>query len=244
LVSEHGQRVLLRAEIAHAGKRVVTHTTEVGPHRLTFDWLAGPPAIGDDVTILLSFPRLVRPVSVSGRVAGVTVEAGHGKPTSISCEVIAASDEALDLLTEMGGQGAEPAPESQLDYRCLLVEDNNFIGDLFAYGVGKFAKSRGAKVSLAIARDAEEAWAMLMESKYDMVIVDYYLPSQNGSELIARMRAQPRYADMAVVAISVGGDEAREASMAAGADLFLDKPVVIRDLFTTLDRLAVRTGPR
>jgi FixJ family two-component response regulator len=42
---------------------------------------------------------------------------------------------------------------------------------------------------------------------------------------------------MPVVAISVGGQDARDASMEAGADLFLDKPIVLVDLFDTLDKL-------
>jgi CheY-like chemotaxis protein len=202
------------------------------------------PAIGAEVTILLSFPRLVQPFQVRARVADAVHEEGPGKPAKVRCEVVAASREALAFLAEMAGQPADPAPESRSNYRCLLVEDNNFIRDLFSYGMDKYRRTRGAKVSLALAHDAEQAWTMLTESDYDMAIVDYYLPTQNGSELIARMRAQPRYADIPVVAISVGGAEAREASMAAGADLFLDKPIVMRDLFDTLDRLAVRTEGR
>jgi hypothetical protein len=41
-----------------------------------------------------------------------------------------------------------------------------------------------------------------------------------------------------IVAISVGGSDAREAAISAGADLFLDKPVVLRDLFRTLQVLS------
>jgi DNA-binding response OmpR family regulator len=42
---------------------------------------------------------------------------------------------------------------------------------------------------------------------------------------------------MPVFAISIDDVQARAATMAAGADLFLPKPVVLRDLFTTLDHL-------
>jgi CheY-like chemotaxis protein len=51
------------------------------------------------------------------------------------------------------------------------------------------------------------------------------------------MRSEPRLAEMPVVAMSVGGSEARAATLAAGADLFLDKPLVLKDLFSTLERL-------
>jgi CheY-like chemotaxis protein len=63
---------------------------------------------------------------------------------------------------------------------------------------------------------------------------------QTGSQLIARMRAEPGLSAIPVVAISAGGPDARAEAMAAGADLFLDKPVVLSDLFSTLDTLTAR----
>jgi len=55
---------------------------------------------------------------------------------------------------------------------------------------------------------------------------------------IAQMRRDERLAHTPIVAISVGGRDAREAMQAAGADVFLDKPVVFNDLFNTLRMLA------
>jgi CheY-like chemotaxis protein len=54
------------------------------------------------------------------------------------------------------------------------------------------------------------------------------------------LRRDPKFAHSAVVAISVGGRDAREATISAGADLFLDKPVVLRDLFRTQQVLSQR----
>jgi len=90
------------------------------------------------------------------------------------------------------------------------------------------------------AEDAENAWVRLSRDRFDMAIIDHYLPLQSGSQLIARMRADTRLAATPVVAISVGGPEARQEAMEAGADLFLDKPVVMRELFSTLDKLTAR----
>ena len=118
-----------------------------------------------------------------------------------------------------------------------MVEDNAFIRDLFAYGVRRYGSSRRREIHLAIAEDAESAWSMLGEQDFHMAIVDHYLPVQNGAQLIGKIRADPRLAAMPVVAISVGGQDARDASMEAGADLFLDKPIVLVDLFDTLDKL-------
>jgi len=127
---------------------------------------------------------------------------------------------------------------SAREYRCLLVEDNQFIVDLFTYGVHKYGSARRRPIAMSVAKNAEEAWQMLEGEPYDMAIVDHYLPTKTGADLIAQIRQSPRTSQMPVVAISVGGLEVREATMSAGADLFLDKPVVMRDLFDTLDRLA------
>ena len=237
-----GQRVLLRADIAHDGGRIVAHTTEISPKTILLDC---PVAlrVGTEATIALSFPRLLGPFEVSVRVSEVRRADGPGSPGGLVCEVVAASDEVRAFLADVG-VGTRWPRKTHDSYRCLLVEDNSFIRDLFVYGMDKYGRTRGAPVSLALATDADQAWDMLAKADFDMAIIDYYLPTRNGSALIERMRALPRHADLPVVAISVGGAEAREASIAAGADLFLDKPIVMRDLFTTLDMLTLRQAGR
>jgi CheY-like chemotaxis protein len=123
-------------------------------------------------------------------------------------------------------------------YRCLLVEDNAFIRDLFVYGIRRYGRDRERLITVEVAEDADAGWRMLEKGGYDMAIIDYFLPTRTGAELIAQIRDDARMADMPLVAMSVGGKEARDATIAAGANLFLDKPIVMRDLFATLDRLA------
>ncbi len=123
------------------------------------------------------------------------------------------------------------------DYRVLLVEDNDLIRDMFAYGVRKYFRAGGGRVIVDMAGDGELAWRMLQVARYDLAIVDYYLPILNGGELIERMRREPRTRAIPVMSMSVGGDEARAIFMAAGADLFVPKPMVLKDLFATLERL-------
>jgi CheY-like chemotaxis protein len=68
-------------------------------------------------------------------------------------------------------------------------------------------------------------------------VVDCYLPVLDGARLVERIRALPELADLLVVGVSGGGRDAADAMIAAGADLFLDKPIVLRDVFTTLESL-------
>ena len=73
------------------------------------------------------------------------------------------------------------------------------------------------------------------------MIVDYYLAG-GGRRGVHRapaarsaLREGPRWSRSASA-----DDDAREATISAGADLFLDKPVVLRDLFQTLQVLSQR----
>ncbi len=233
-------RVLLRADVRLDDEQFVTHTLAITRETIVF---VAPTRleIGANVRAVLSFPRLVEEFEVRGRVVETAIGSGHGEPARATIEITGASTRArrvIDGLVALTSEARMRAARSTPGpYRCLLVEDNSFIRDLFAYGLDKYRRDRGADVVLAVANDADEAWEILKSGPFDLAIVDHFLPTRTGAELISQMRAEPRLAGLAVVAISVGGDEARTESIAAGADLFLDKPIVLRDLFSTLDKL-------
>jgi CheY-like chemotaxis protein len=226
------KRLLLRAEVIYERSVLVTHTLEISESELSIAAEGIP--IGAVASVALSFPGAVNPFTVECCVVGSRIDGGPGKPAVLECRITNASESARAILASLLAlDEATPSDE----YRCLLVEDNAFIRDLFAYGVRRYGSSRRREIHLAIAEDAESAWSMLGEQDFHMAIVDHYLPVQNGAQLIGKIRADPRLAAMPVVAISVGGQDARDASMEAGADLFLDKPIVLVDLFDTLDKL-------
>ncbi len=236
--------LLLRAEVVHGDRRFVTHTIDVSEESIA---LVSDLAVGDEVSVSLSFPALVEPFEIGVRVVSTQAPDTYGRPSAVICTVTRAGDGArrtLRNLVALTQGGLSSKAEGPSEYRCLLVEDNAFIRDLFQYGMQRYCRMRGRDLSLALASDAETAWEMLRGGQYDMAIVDHFLPAQTGSQLIAKMRAEPCLSAVPVVAISVGGREACDEAMAAGADLFLDKPVVMRDLFSTLDRLTARAEAR
>jgi CheY-like chemotaxis protein len=131
-----------------------------------------------------------------------------------------------------------PAPS----FRLLVVEDNSLIFDMFAYGLRKYFQGKEHLVEIDHAPDGALALKMMRECRYDLAIVDYYLPVLDGGALVESIRSDPRLATIPVVAMSIGGAEAREATLRAGANLFLDKPIVLRDLYAILERLTTRRG--
>jgi CheY-like chemotaxis protein len=234
-------RLILRAELRHALGVIVTHTRVVSATTLTLECPI-PLQTGAKVQIVLSFPRLVEPFEVEAHATATQLASGVGQPAQVTFAIDATSGQGREVLRALVAlrTGSLPKGPETKSYRCLLVDDNQFICDLFSYGMSKYGLVRRRQLSLDVAGDAEQAWSRLRAARYDMAIVDYFLPSADGSELVARIRAEPTLAAMPVVAISVGGQEARAAMMGAGADLFLDKPIVLRDLVGTLDRLVLR----
>jgi CheY-like chemotaxis protein len=231
-------RLLLRAELQWEDRAVVTRTERVSTTSLLLP-VVQPPREGTRVRVRLSFPRLVAAFDVHGVVLR-TIAPENPIELPIVEIGIDPNETTHKKLAALLAEGPPPSA-SDIDYKILIVEDNSMIRDMFSYGIHKYFKRRGG-VSVDVAEDGAKAWAMLCEEKYDLAIVDHYLPVLEGSRLIAKIREDQRMATMPIVAVSVGGEEVREAAVHAGADLFLDKPVVLRDLFSTLDRLTTLQG--
>ncbi|HXU74592.1 MAG TPA: response regulator [Polyangia bacterium] len=232
------KRILLRAEVHCDGQApFVAHTLELSEGE-SFVETDVQLAVGTVVRLRLSFPRLVEPFSVVGRVTSCVASSAPGEPAGLELSIEPAGDaDRAQLQTVLTTLAQEPGAEALEGFHVLLVEDNNLIRDMFSYGIRKYFRGKPGYVTVDHAADGASAWKMLADGAYDLAIVDYFLPELDGAQLVQRMRAEPRLATVPVVAVSVGGAAARDATLAAGADLFLDKPLVLKDLFATLERL-------
>jgi DNA-binding response OmpR family regulator len=231
-------RLFVRAEIRTPTESVISYgfdLTETSIFVVT-EWHA---AIGTPVALRMSFPRILEPIDVTARITDIRIAGEPGEPGGIRLvfDPESGDDAKLTSLLDRVSAPQEAAVSEERPCRVLLVDDSWLIRDMFAHGTARFFDRPGA-LAVDHAEDAEHAWGKLASSTYDLVIIDYFLPSEDGASLIARLRRDHRLADTPVVAISVGGRDAREATLSAGADLFVDKPLVFRDLFNTLRMLA------
>lgn len=229
-------RLLLRAELVHGNARIVTHTIEIS-EALAFVQTDETAYIGDKVLVNFSFPGLIEPFVLETQVIARKMATGPGQPGGWTLGFTFYRDnerlQLRELLEHLHPPTGEPSAYS---YRVLLVEDNLITREAFSLGANRIFADTGVLVD--IAESSEAAWDKLQDKSYDLAIVDYFLPMLNGDRLIAKLRNEPTFAQLPIFAISVGGSEAREATLAAGADLFLHKPIVLRDLFHTLKQLA------
>jgi len=239
------KRILLRAEVETDGHQpFVAHTLELDETE-AFIETDVQLEIGATVRMRLSFPRLVAPFSVTGRVTALADSTAPGEPPGLELVIdpVSPADAAV-LRTVLVTLAEEPHAEALEGFHVLLVEDNNLIRDMFSYGIRKYFRGKPGYVTVDHAADGASAWKMLSSGTYDLAIVDYFLPELDGAQLVQRMRAEPRLATVPIVAVSVGGEKARDATLGAGADLFLEKPLVLKDLFATLERLNAHGAQR
>jgi CheY-like chemotaxis protein len=91
------------------------------------------------------------------------------------------------------------------------------------------------------AENAEQALMWLQSRMPDLVLTDIALPGMDGLELTRRLKADVRYRDLPVVALTASAmkrDELR--AMEAGCDAYIIKPIDTRNLAPQLTDLLAR----
>jgi CheY-like chemotaxis protein len=244
--TESGQTpILLRAEVVHDGEPVVAHTLEMSKS-MVFVKTHHQAYIGDSVVLHLSFPGLLERTTFETQVISHRLPSGPGQPGGLVLGFVFHDDtekQRLGVLLDRLGvtqniQNIAPKPDDRTLFRILLVEDSLIASQAFEYCVAKFFSERGAeRVVVDVADNVAQARGLAEGGPYDLVIVDFFLGAETGDVFIAELRARAAAGQLPIVAISAADAEARERSLAAGADFFMEKPLAHRDLFSTLERL-------
>lgn len=89
----------------------------------------------------------------------------------------------------------------------------------------------GAGYEVKTATDAEEALEVLASFKPRLILMDVQLPGMDGLTLTRRLKADPAFKGVAIIALSayaMKGDA--EKAFAAGCDGYITKPIDIASL--------------
>jgi two-component system, cell cycle response regulator DivK len=116
--------------------------------------------------------------------------------------------------------------------KILIAEDNAVNRELLR----ELLEMRGYAVVEAC--DGEEALRMIEQAQPDLLLLDIGMPLLDGFGVIRKIRENPRFASLPVVAVTayaMQGD--REKILSSQFDGYLSKPVNSRALAEELDRL-------
>ena len=120
--------------------------------------------------------------------------------------------------------------------RVLIVEDEIDNRDMLA----RVAQQCGAEVDMV--STAGEALLAVQQSPPDVMVCDIALPDFDGCRLLERIRATPAGRKLPALALTVFGSAGHEEKLiAAGFDVFRQKPIEPADFAHVISRLAGRS---
>jgi PAS domain S-box-containing protein len=134
-----------------------------------------------------------------------------------------------DIVT-LAPSAAQLPPLLEPTNSRLLVADDN--ADMCAY-LRRLLSPHWQVVTVA---DGEQALTAIHTRRPDLVLADIMMPRMDGLALLRALRADPRTATIPVVLLSArAGEEARVEGLEAGADDYLVKPFVARELLARVE---------
>ena len=201
--------------------------------------------IGTKIQLVLSFPGLLEPISIEGTVRWTrrtapnegVIQPGEEAGAGIEFAPGPARDQLAQIVQRI--RTRDPKTVSRL-FRVLVVEDNKHVAALIHDGLkGSARREFGGGVTFAVrnAEDGRQAVEMLRREAFDALIVDVYLPVIDGARVIQTARTELGLTDLPIIAVSAGGDSARKSALDAGANIFLDKPMRLRQVIDTIQKL-------
>jgi uncharacterized protein (TIGR02266 family) len=194
-------------------------------------------AVGERVTLVVSFPQLLEPVELQVEVTWVR-EAQEGIPGGVAVRVPSDRPEDRARLEDVarrvaGSRRADP------HFRILLVEDNALVASMYAAALRRLSETDHVPgLGIEVASDGAAAYDRLLRSPpVDVVVTDVFMPILSGITLVEKIRAEPSLAHLPVVVITSGGEPERARLAELGVSQFLRKPVSYQDLASTIRAL-------
>ena len=105
--------------------------------------------------------------------------------------------------------------------KVLVVDDSSTMRRII-----KNTLSRLGYTDLLEAEDGEAAWEILEPSDdIGILVTDWNMPVMNGLELVQKVRAEPKYADMPIIMVTTeGGKSEVIIALKAGVNNYIVKP--------------------
>jgi DNA-binding response OmpR family regulator len=117
----------------------------------------------------------------------------------------------------------------------LVADDEPDIRDLVAFRLQR------AGHNVLLARDGQEALALIQEHRPTLALLDIRMPKMTGLEVVRALRADPETEGMLIVLLTASvREDAVEIGFEAGADDYIKKPFSPAELNARIQALLGR----
>lgn len=114
----------------------------------------------------------------------------------------------------------------------LVIDDD----DIMLKAIKNILNKDGFNVLTAA--DGKEAFELLNEKQFDIVITDLMLPHANGLEVVSKLRHEQTNRTVGIIVVSsVGNEETITEAFRLGADDYLKKPIMAGELLMRIRKL-------
>lgn len=121
--------------------------------------------------------------------------------------------------------------------RILFIDDDTDALETYVKAVSL------ANHKADVASSVQDGWEMIQETEYDLIFVDLNIPEVSGFELIEKLSLDENTKSIPVVVISaLPEDDLIDEVLSAGAQLFLEKPVALVDLFAVIEKFETKSS--
>jgi two-component system, OmpR family, phosphate regulon response regulator PhoB len=122
--------------------------------------------------------------------------------------------------------------------KLLIVDDETTIRKLLGEGLGD-------EYEIFLASDAGEAFRLAVQHRPEVILLDIYMPGEDGVDLCKRLRDTSSTKDIPVIMMTaMNARDTRIRSFHSGADDFLAKPFDLDELNARLQSKIRRAGEK
>ena len=126
-----------------------------------------------------------------------------------------------------------------MERRVVIIEDEPDVSRLLQFNL------RGAGFDVVTAETGGEGVTRVEATQPDVVVLDLMLPDTSGYEVCKLLRGNPRTAEVGVLMLTAKGEaEDRILGLEVGADDYVVKPFVVREVVLRVTALANRLAER
>jgi len=128
-----------------------------------------------------------------------------------------------------GTGGPQPPAEAKEPFTVMIVDDVQDIRDLYE----RYFELEGARAITA--SDGVSALQVVLFQRPDVIVLDFAMPQITGVDVIRSLKGDDRTRSIPVVVVS-GQHDVRASALEAGADAYIQKPVLPQKLLAEVRR--------